>query len=192
MYGRFAMGCWLRRQVEKQYRLRTDRFPVIPPCIWLGVFLGSSGQLSRCTTPPAMAKYSSGWFPLHNQHVGFARTFAPRTFESDKGFAPLLKSDSRLPKGRWSWIGWYCAMIRGSGLPRLFRERSEIQGAQAPTTDVLSRRFSGLLVLERHGATFPRVTGTGTRSFSAFVDGPRAACSRRSSTPYRLMPTSST
>src|SRR3954453_945668 len=63
---------------------------------------------------------------------------------------------------------------------------------QAPTTDVLSRRFSGLLVLERHGATFPRVTETGTRSFSAFVDGPRAACSRRSSTPYRLMPTSST
>src|SRR3954471_17303049 len=79
MYGRFAMGCWLRRQVEKQYRLRTDRFPVIPPCIWLGVFLGSSGQLSRCTAPPAMAKYSSGWFRLHNQHVGFARTFAPRT-----------------------------------------------------------------------------------------------------------------
>src|SRR4051794_20595344 len=29
--------------------------------------------------PPAMAKYSSGWFRLHNQHVGFARTFAPRT-----------------------------------------------------------------------------------------------------------------
>src|SRR3954469_5389374 len=56
-----------------------DRFPVIPPCIWLGVFLGSSGQLSRCTAPPAMAKYSSGWFRLHNQHVGFARTFAPRT-----------------------------------------------------------------------------------------------------------------
>src|SRR4051812_42849545 len=26
-----------------------------------------------------MAKYSSGWFRLHNQHVGFARTFAPRT-----------------------------------------------------------------------------------------------------------------
>src|SRR4051794_758813 len=24
-----------------------------------------------------MAKYSSGWFRLHNQHVGFARTFAP-------------------------------------------------------------------------------------------------------------------
>ena len=59
-------------------------------------------------------------------------------------------------------------MISGSGSPRLFRERSEIQGAQGPTTDVLSRRFSGLRVLERHGATFPRVTGTGTRSFSAF------------------------
>src|SRR3954465_2513711 len=42
-------------------------------------FLGSSGQLSRCTAPPVMAKYSSGWFRLHNQHVGFARTFAPRT-----------------------------------------------------------------------------------------------------------------
>src|SRR4051794_23393974 len=38
-----------------------------------------------------MAKYSSGWFRLHNQHVGFARTFAPRTART---FAPRTAGET--------------------------------------------------------------------------------------------------
>src|SRR3954469_24402707 len=83
------------------------------------------------------------------------------TFEGDQGFPILLKFDSRPSKGRWSWIGWCCAMISGSGSPRLFRERLEIRGAQGLTTAFLSKRFSGLFGLERPGATFPRISGIG-------------------------------
>src|SRR5918995_2637847 len=71
------------------------------------------------------------------------------TFEGDQGFPILLKFDPRASKGRWSWIGWSCAMISGSGSPRLFRERLEIRGAQGLTTDSLSKRFSGLFGLWR-------------------------------------------
>ena len=59
-------------------------------------------------------------------------------------------------------------MISGSGSPGLFRERLEIRGAQGLTTDFLSKRFSGLFGLERPGATFPRISGIGTRCFSDF------------------------
>ena len=50
----------------------------------------------------------------------------------------------------------------------LFRERLEIRGVQGLTTAFLSKRFCGLFGLERPGATFPRISGSGTRSFSAF------------------------
>src|SRR4029434_7627733 len=60
------------------------------------------------------------------------------------------------------------------------------------TTDFLSKRFSGLFGLERPGATFPRISGSGTRCFSDSVGGSEAACSIRCSKPCRRMPTSNT
>src|SRR3954464_10448692 len=83
-------------------------------------------------------------------------------------------------------------MISGSGSPRLFRERLEIRGAQGLTTDFLSKRFSGLFGLERPGATFPRISGSGIRCFRDSVGGLEAACLISFSKPCRRMPTSST
>ena len=37
------------------------------------------------------------------------------TFRRRRRFPSSLKFDSRLPKGRWPWIGWYCMTISGSG-----------------------------------------------------------------------------
>src|SRR5215208_3118727 len=60
-------------------------------------------------------------------------------------------------------------MINGSGSRRFFQEKLRMRAARGRTTGVSSKRFSGLCVSGRRGATFPRLSGTGTRSFSAFA-----------------------
>jgi len=86
----------------------------------------------------------------------------------------------------------YCVMINGSGLHRFFQEKLRIRAARERTTGFSSKRFFGLCVSGHLGATFPRLSGTGTRSFSAFADGSRLACSIGSSRPCRTRRTSST
>src|SRR3954454_15969659 len=70
-------------------------------------------------------------------------------------------------------------MINGSGLRRFFQEKSRIRAARERTTGFSSKRFSGLCVLERRGATFPRLSGIGTRSSRGSAGGSEVACSIR-------------
>lgn len=66
-----------------------------------------------------------------------------------RGFPNWRKFDSRLPKGRWPWIGWYCVTISGSGSLLFFPGKSGDPGRSAAD----NRRFvEAVLWIVRVGA----------------------------------------